>query len=146
MMSYLEAVLALADEWDARVMSMRPFEEVDESVAELLGWDGVTRKADGKVYLDRREEIEREKEIMFAKERAVAMVFGEDPADLRGQVFDVVAIKCRTTVPDAAGRLGITRQAVHKMIRSGRLKAVKVGGTWLVSTPDVDFLAREQRR
>lgn len=39
------------------------------------------------------------------------------------------------TLPEAARRLGITRQAVHKMVRLGRVKANKIGRDWLISEP-----------
>jgi excisionase family DNA binding protein len=36
------------------------------------------------------------------------------------------------TVPEAARRLGITRQAVHKLVQLGRMRADKIGRDWLI--------------
>ena len=43
------------------------------------------------------------------------------------------------SIREAAERLGITDQAVHKRIRSGTLDAVKAGKHWLVSSDSIEY-------
>ena len=42
------------------------------------------------------------------------------------------------SVTEAAATLGVTRQAVGKLIRAGRLKASRVGNQWCVRSADLD--------
>jgi excisionase family DNA binding protein len=39
---------------------------------------------------------------------------------------------------EAARRLGVSDARVRSLIASGRLKAVKVGGAWLIDPKDLD--------
>ena len=39
---------------------------------------------------------------------------------------------------EAAKRLGVTPSRVRKMIEAKRLKAIKVGGAWLIDPKDLD--------
>ena len=41
------------------------------------------------------------------------------------------------SVTEAAKRLGVTRQAIGKAIRAGRLTAVKVGRQWCIAESDL---------
>lgn len=37
-----------------------------------------------------------------------------------------------------ADQLGVTRQSVHNWIKSGKLKALKIGGVWRVYPEDLE--------
>src|SRR5215471_9679489 len=41
------------------------------------------------------------------------------------------------TVPAAAKELGLSTSRIHFFIREGRLKATKVGGTWIIQRRDL---------
>ena len=43
---------------------------------------------------------------------------------------------------EAARRLGIHHRSVSRLIRAGRLRAVKVGRTWVVRPDDLEELAK----
>lgn len=45
------------------------------------------------------------------------------------------------TLPQAAALLGVTREGVWKMVKTGRLPATRVGHVWLVSRFDVEARA-----
>jgi excisionase family DNA binding protein len=47
------------------------------------------------------------------------------------------------TTQQAAEKLGITRQRVGALIRSGRLPAVKVGRDWVLDEKDVDNFEKQ---
>lgn len=42
------------------------------------------------------------------------------------------------SIPEAAARLGVTRQRVHQWIQSGHLRAIRIGGRWIVSAREVE--------
>lgn len=47
----------------------------------------------------------------------------------------------RLTLPQAAARLGMTRQGVLRAIKAGRLPATKLGRDWTVEEDDLATLA-----
>lgn len=47
----------------------------------------------------------------------------------------------RLTTPQAAARLGMTRQGVLRAIKEGRLPAAKLGRDWTVEEDDVRLVA-----
>lgn len=53
-----------------------------------------------------------------------------------------------TSVPEAAGALGIGRSTLYRLIAAGEIPIVKVGGSTKIARADIDtFLAiRRQRR
>lgn len=128
MMSYEEAILALVAEWDERVMSLRPFEEIDDE--ELAPFCETTNGR-----RDNRREIERRKQLMFAKEEAVAMVYGVDRDAVRDNVWHMVAAGCRITAANLAREMGVSRQYINKLIKGNLIAATKVGKCWYVQRP-----------
>lgn len=50
------------------------------------------------------------------------------------------------TVPEMARRLGISRQAVHKLVQLGRVKADKIGRDWLIREPEIMLPANATKR
>lgn len=127
MLSYEDAILALVDEWDESVMSLHPFEQVDDSVASMLGIEGNA--------LDNREEIERRKSLLLAKEEAIAMVYGVEREKVRDNVWHMVAAGCRITAAALAREMGVSRQYIHKLIKGQFIAATKVGKCWYVQRP-----------
>jgi excisionase family DNA binding protein len=49
------------------------------------------------------------------------------------------------TATDAAERIGISRQAVHKWLEDGKLRAVKTRLGWLIDPEAVEKAARERK-
>lgn len=47
------------------------------------------------------------------------------------------------TMQEVADELGKTRQTIYRWIKSGKLKAIKIGGTWTVSAELLDRIKRE---
>ena len=41
------------------------------------------------------------------------------------------------SIPQAAERLGITRQRAHQLVQSGELKATQVGRAWVIEEEEV---------
>ena len=41
------------------------------------------------------------------------------------------------TIPQLAKMLNVNRSTVHKWVRSGKVQASKVGGTWIIDDPDL---------
>ena len=41
------------------------------------------------------------------------------------------------TVPQLAKVLGLSRSTVFKWVQAGKIKAAKVGGTWIIDDPDL---------
>ena len=50
------------------------------------------------------------------------------------------------TAPEAAARLGISRAGIGHLVRSGRLKAIKDKGIWLIPTEEVEAYHPSSRR
>jgi excisionase family DNA binding protein len=48
------------------------------------------------------------------------------------------------SAPEAAARLGLTRQRVQQLIKSGRLRADRIGNRWAVKPRDVEKLKDER--
>lgn len=44
------------------------------------------------------------------------------------------------TIPKLAEILNISRQAVYKQVKGGKIKASKVGGTWIIDDPEITTL------
>ncbi len=41
------------------------------------------------------------------------------------------------TIPQLAKMLNMNRSTVHKWVKSGKIQASKVGGTWIIDDPDL---------
>ncbi|MCU4185883.1 B12-binding domain-containing protein [Acidiferrimicrobium sp. IK] len=52
----------------------------------------------------------------------------------------------RITLHDAAGRLGVHYQTAYRWVRSGALRAAKIGGVYQVEVGDLEAFDRERRR
>ena len=50
------------------------------------------------------------------------------------------------TPTDVGRRFGVSRQAVHKWLENGKLRAVKTRAGWLIDPDDVERAARERGR
>lgn len=42
------------------------------------------------------------------------------------------------SIPQAAERLGVSRQAVFKLVKNGKLPATQVGRAWIIEEKDVN--------
>lgn len=42
------------------------------------------------------------------------------------------------TAPEVAALKGVTRQGVHKAIKTGMLRAERVGGVWIIKREDAE--------
>ena len=51
-------------------------------------------------------------------------------------------VKPQLTVPEAAKKLGVSRQQVHRYIAKGRLRAARVGRGFVVQVSDVERFRR----
>lgn len=62
-------------------------------------------------------------------------------------VLDLRSIRMRdhVTVAQAAQRLSVTRQAIHKMVASGRLTAYRLGRVVLITRESLDAMQRTYR-
>lgn len=62
-------------------------------------------------------------------------------------VLDLRSIRMRdhVTVAQAASRLSVTRQAVHKMVARGRLTGYRLGRIVLITRESLDALQRTYR-
>ena len=49
------------------------------------------------------------------------------------------------TATDAAERIGISRQAIHKWLEDGKLRAVKTRLGWLIDPKAVEEAAQERK-
>lgn len=49
------------------------------------------------------------------------------------------------TTVEAAKHLGITRQAVHKRIRRGTIRAARVGRDWLIARSELQRQLRKEK-
>ena len=49
------------------------------------------------------------------------------------------------TITDAAEQIGITRQAVHKRLRDGKLRGVETRLGWLIDPEAVEKAAQERK-
>lgn len=127
MMCYENAVLALADEWEEKVMSLPRRERVDDLAAAFFELEGN--------ILDNGPEIENRKQLLFAKEEAIAMVYGVERDVVRDNVWHMVAAGCRITAADLAREMGVSRQYIHKLIKNRQIAATKVGKCWYVQRP-----------
>lgn len=62
-------------------------------------------------------------------------------------ILDLRSVRMRDhlTVAQAASRLSVTRQAVHKMVARGRLTAFRLGRIVLVTRESVEAMQRTYR-
>lgn len=64
-----------------------------------------------------------------------------------GIILDLRSIRMRdhVTVAQAASRLSVTRQSIHKMVATGRLTAYKIGRIVLITRESLDAMQRTHR-
>ena len=55
-----------------------------------------------------------------------------------------VTLENLVSVAEAAKRLGVSRIQVHHYIRSGRLRAAKIGARWVIEAASLDAFAKHR--